>query len=207
MSAGVSSFRTGSCLRGLRDRRLHGARRARGTSLCPGHILIFGHVKRLILSRLSKALPINGRRLPPLPKLRRRRVAPDQEPTTPRPHEVGSVRRSARQAAAARRSRAGGAAGPSRPASASRSRLDLSPAPVCARTEAVWRCDRRGGCARRRCPRGAADACGAAGWRAGSCSNRVCARCASAHRRRDTSCDTSCLCPGFGHHAPGARAA
>jgi hypothetical protein len=32
-------------------RRLHGARRARGTSLCPGHILLFGHVN--ILSLLS----------------------------------------------------------------------------------------------------------------------------------------------------------
>ena len=154
-------------------RRLHGARRARGTSLCPGHILLFGHVKMLILSLLSKSLPIKGS--PPLPDTQR---PPDRG--TPRPHEVGSVRRSARQAAAARWSRAGGAAGPSRPASARRSRLDLSPAPVCARTEAVWRCDRRGGGARRRSPRGAADACGAAGWRAGSCSNRVCARCASA---------------------------
>ena len=45
----------------LGTRRLHGARRARGTSLCPGHILLFGHVKILILSLLSKSLPIKGR--------------------------------------------------------------------------------------------------------------------------------------------------
>ena len=158
---------------------------ARGTS-CPGHVLVpWAHSpiwfrQDAIFVRLSKALPIKGRRAPSSSKAVARPAAPDREPTTPRPHEVGSVRRSARQAAAARWSRAGGAAGPSRPASARRSRLDLSPAPVCARTEAVWRCDRRGGGARRRSPRGAADACGAAGWRAGSCSNRVCARCASA---------------------------
>ena len=164
----------------LRVRRLHGARRARGTSLCPGHILLFGHVKRLILSLLSKALPIKGRRAPSSSKAEAATSRPRPGTHDPTTHEVGSVRRSARQAAAARWSRAGGAAGPSRPASARRSRLDLSPAPVCARTEAVWRCDRRGGGARRRSPRGAADACGAAGWRAGSCSNRVCARCASA---------------------------
>jgi hypothetical protein len=29
--------------------------------LCPGHILLFGHVKILILSLLSKSLPIKGR--------------------------------------------------------------------------------------------------------------------------------------------------
>ena len=46
-------------------RRLHGARRARGTSLCPGHILLFGHVKMLILSLLSKSLPIKGREARP----------------------------------------------------------------------------------------------------------------------------------------------
>ena len=69
----------------------------------------------------------------PLRSLQTRRYM--QTRGTPRPHdpiEVGWVGRSARQAAAARRSRAGGAAGPSRPASARRSRLDLSPAPVCA---------------------------------------------------------------------------
>ena len=43
------------------SRRLHGARRARGTSLCPGHILLFGHVNILFLSLLSKSLPIKGR--------------------------------------------------------------------------------------------------------------------------------------------------
>ena len=43
------------------QRRLHGARRARGTSLCPGHILLFGHVKILFLSLLSKSLTIKGR--------------------------------------------------------------------------------------------------------------------------------------------------
>ena len=47
------------------QRRLHGARRARGTSLCPGHILLFGHVKMLILSLLSKSLPIKGREARP----------------------------------------------------------------------------------------------------------------------------------------------
>ena len=51
--------------KGLREAqeegRLHGARRARGTSLCPGHILLFGHVNILFLSLLSKSLPIKGR--------------------------------------------------------------------------------------------------------------------------------------------------
>ena len=50
-------------------RRLHGARRARGTSLCPGHILLFGHVKILILSLLSKSLPIKGREARPAAKV------------------------------------------------------------------------------------------------------------------------------------------
>ena len=40
-------------------------RRARGTSLCPGHILLFGHVKILFLSLLSKSLPIKGREARP----------------------------------------------------------------------------------------------------------------------------------------------
>ena len=47
---------------------LHGARRARGTSLCPGHILLFGHVKILILSLLSKSLPVKGREARPAAK-------------------------------------------------------------------------------------------------------------------------------------------
>ena len=116
---------------------------ARGT-LCPGHVLVpWAHSpiwfrQDAIFVRLSKALPIKGRRAPSSSKAEAATHRPDPEPTTPRPHEVGSVRRSARQAAAARWSRAGGAADPSRPASARRSRLDLSPAPVCARTEAVW---------------------------------------------------------------------
>ena len=42
-------------------RRLHGARCARGTSLCPGHILLFGLVNILFSSLLSKSLPIKGR--------------------------------------------------------------------------------------------------------------------------------------------------
>ena len=46
-------------------RRLHGARRAWGTSLCPGHILLFGHVNILFLSLLSKSLPIKGREARP----------------------------------------------------------------------------------------------------------------------------------------------
>ena len=46
-------------------RRLHGARRARGTPLCPGHILLFGHVNILFLSLLSKSLPIKGRETRP----------------------------------------------------------------------------------------------------------------------------------------------
>ena len=46
-------------------RRLQGARRARGTSLCPGRILLFGHVKILFLSLLSKSVPIKGREARP----------------------------------------------------------------------------------------------------------------------------------------------
>ena len=33
--------------------------------MCPGHILLFGHVKMLILSLLSKSLPIKGREARP----------------------------------------------------------------------------------------------------------------------------------------------
>ena len=47
------------------NRRLHGARRARGTSLCPGHILLFGHVNILFSSLLSKSLIIKGREARP----------------------------------------------------------------------------------------------------------------------------------------------
>ena len=32
----------------IHTRRLHGAHCARGTSLCPGHILLFGHVNILV---------------------------------------------------------------------------------------------------------------------------------------------------------------
>ena len=46
-------------------RRLHGARRARGTSLCPGHILLFGLVNILFSSLLSKSLTIKGREARP----------------------------------------------------------------------------------------------------------------------------------------------
>ena len=42
-----------------------GARRARGTSLCPGHILLFGLVNILFSSLLSKSLTIKGREARP----------------------------------------------------------------------------------------------------------------------------------------------
>ena len=56
--------------------RLHGARRARGTSLCPGHILLFGLVNILFSSLLSKSLPIKGREARPWPRTRKGGHAP-----------------------------------------------------------------------------------------------------------------------------------